>query len=801
MPRPSQEGGPDTKVHEHLTVSKSFRAANLQQARSILADEVPYLLCLPLKEMWISYPVDESDLKKAKKSLIQQGLLSDEQKWSPTVIREENFNSRINGSNETRVFQVFSHIFNVIMSSLASGDKQMPGCVDRMVHAGSIEPKSDRQSSHRPDAFLIAHSQTSPKPTESEMRWRDVTCPFEYKFGNGDATDNDVKALWSLHHIMRSDPRRIFSFGVTVRGTAFTIWLLCRAAPFLFDPFDWFKDPDSLIRFFVLLATSSATDLGFDTTIKRVGPGDFNLQYDIEGSKYNFSRLLYDIGADAPCGRGTWVFEVKIEGENEARVLKDCWVENREGKQMEHEIVAGIRETMKHDDFHRHFVNICGHLKTETSGWFREFCNILNEGTFEAKDNFRPQALILIRPNSKSIYDPMSTGGSVPNQNRHPDMLAPTTRPAPEVPPHSRFRYQVVYQEEGTTLYGVTSLEKAFKYLGQTVDAAQCLHEAGWVHRDLSPGNVIVVGDVAKISDLEFAKKRAARDLETLTRSDGLPKLNASDTRTGTLLFTAIEVQLGAYEFRQPGKKPLRPLDGGSSTDHRIFLYNPLHDYESIWWMAVWFVFNSKIDLNGSTRSASDSLQETLHKNRSGTFRSPGLFQQACKRLPAELEDICLWLDWMRETLCSAYHEFEMTFDGSDMLSVVADLREGLERIEGLARNVNTALPEVRMNRTRNEADQVVQCLEIREELLVDDGVEGMSSDDKMEELPVDCMVGSGGGPSSPGDDLFISGPPTAEPGTEFVLHSNKRIRDPESPDLRDPSRAAKYRIKLPDGP
>ena len=25
----------------------------------------------------------------------------------------------------------------------------------------------------------------------------------------------------------------------------------------------------------------------------------------------------------------------------------------------------------------------------------------------------------------------------------------------------------------------------------------------------------------------------------------------------------------------------------------RIWLHNPLHDYESIWWIAVWFLFTS----------------------------------------------------------------------------------------------------------------------------------------------------------------------------------------------------------------
>jgi len=38
---------------------------------------------------------------------------------------------------------------------------------------------------------------------------------------------------------------------------------------------------------------------------------------------------------------------------------------------------------------------------------------------------------------------------------------------------------------------------------------ATYLHEAGWVHRDYSPGNIIVLDKIAKISDLEFAKRRA----------------------------------------------------------------------------------------------------------------------------------------------------------------------------------------------------------------------------------------------------------------------------------------------------
>jgi len=63
------------------------------------------------------------------------------------------------------------------------------------------------------------------------------------------------------------------------------------------------------------------------------------------------------------------------------------------------------------------------------------------------------------------------------------------------------------------------------------IPALHYLHEAGWVHRDYSPGNIIVIGVEAKISDLEFAKRRATNQLEALTRP-GDPSLHlARDVR------------------------------------------------------------------------------------------------------------------------------------------------------------------------------------------------------------------------------------------------------------------------------
>ena len=48
--------------------------------------------------------------------------------------------------------------------------------------------------------------------------------------------------------------------------------------------------------------------------------------------------------------------------------------------------------------------------------------------------------------------------------------------------------------------------------------ALHCLHKAGWVYKDFSPGNIITIKGKTKISDLEFAKQQVAGELEKLTR-------------------------------------------------------------------------------------------------------------------------------------------------------------------------------------------------------------------------------------------------------------------------------------------
>lgn len=166
-----------------------------------------------------------------------------------------------------------------------------------------------------------------------------------------------------------------------------------------------------------------------------MGPRDFDLEFKIGGVEYNTTALLYDVGADSLCGKGTWVFRAAVKGTDEVRVIKDCWIESGRGEHTENTISKEIQDATGSQAFLKHFINICGECQTDTSRGFQKLCKTLTDGTFKV-------ALALADP-SWMIHSKL---------------------------PLPRFRLQVAYCEEGMSLFEVSSLEEVFRYLDQVMD-------------------------------------------------------------------------------------------------------------------------------------------------------------------------------------------------------------------------------------------------------------------------------------------------------------------------------------------
>ena len=183
-----QQSGPDTGVRESTTTSRTFRAAGLSQAREMVLREVTHLICLSTDHLWESYPLGDGVLMGVKQYLTGKHWLSEKGKWNKIdgkKITRKRFQVRSKGDGEVKTFAFFTGLFNVVLEHLRKNGHATS--VKKMVHAGFVEPDSTRTSSHRPDAFL--HMATKSPPAEGRFKWRELTCPFEYKFGRGDTID------------------------------------------------------------------------------------------------------------------------------------------------------------------------------------------------------------------------------------------------------------------------------------------------------------------------------------------------------------------------------------------------------------------------------------------------------------------------------------------------------------------------------------------------------------------------------------------------------------------------------------
>ncbi|KAG2009011.1 other/FunK1 protein kinase [Coprinopsis cinerea AmutBmut pab1-1] len=517
---------------------------------------------LPNREVELEAVVQ--DLKKSK-LLVARGRTSSKQRTSfPQTFKSFKSFFRSRTSNTTRVLNTVQTIGSAVRKALGR-------IADFEVNEYSV--KVEGKSS--PIAYGCITSNL-----EGPLRPTDIVAPIvampDDRDNPSEIDEDDTVFLSCAARIMHEDARRTFCYGITVQGPEATLWRFTRSLSVRSTPFDMTERSDLLIQFFVVLFGSRQHELGYDPLITLLP--DLSYVYEIPTNGhaatlfYKTAASLCDARPSGISGRRLRVWEVeqvesaanpvRIPG-TPNRVLKDVFLDS--GKRTEADIQEEIFDDIAQlaqdvtwrsrpilKDFPPHDVDELGDALE--NGKFRQLFSCII-----AKQVGEAEAV----PESHQLY---STGES-------PGMAAPVVcRP--------KRRCLFVYEHICTPLNDIPALGDAVDMLKLVLTPLRLMFLAGWVHRDISPGNILAYREApdspwaVKLSDLEHAKRFP----------DSEP--SGEDHIIGTPYFIAYEVHAGLYLY----PRWLDPDTPCPTYDIVPVVHGYQNELESIWWILIWLV-------------------------------------------------------------------------------------------------------------------------------------------------------------------------------------------------------------------
>ncbi|THH06436.1 hypothetical protein EW146_g9612 [Bondarzewia mesenterica] len=570
-----------------------------------------------------------------------------------------------------------------VVEAICTAATRYLGATQRLldfVHNPNSAPHSQqRDNLSRPDGYFILRRRSA------ETQWKDIAASAEYKKGYSldDPCDNMKKILWSMNHTLREDPRRRFALGFTIENTNMRLWFSSRAETLATEPFNFITDHKFVVHFFLSMMYADEVQVGWDPTIATHEVGG-KIQYDYtvrsarDGTEmvYRTKEMLSDIGADALRGRGTRVWKVvKLEGgeENEGGKYPGGTAKSVPASDVTERLEECLLTVECHGDVY--IGGVLDHTR-----------DLMTHGEkVETSTEISTQ-----RQEMKSGGSKVAKGSHIAAEDYH------AQQKAKRIKYHPKVHYRIVFKEVCDQLHSITSLSAVFHVLSWAAIGLSAIHQCGWVHRDISIGNILVLNSRAKISDLEYAKK--------------VEHDRTHDIRTGTAAFMSVETASQCYKFMPMETKSKinrefdfrvvsdasrrartsRPLTTGHRTQalskRPPYKYNPLHDLESIWWVAVYLVVNKEVinqDEDGSQREVAEraehqrewanSLFDSLI-GRVDLLRTPEQFTLQVPMLHPSVRWIGFdILDNARSLLVAQYTEVE-----KDLTSITETVADGL---------------------------------------------------------------------------------------------------------------------------
>ncbi|KZV77406.1 hypothetical protein PENSPDRAFT_184361 [Peniophora sp. CONT] len=383
------------------------------------------------------------------------------------------------------------------------------------------------------------------------------------------------------------------------------------------------------LRILASFATATREELGYDDTVKFVEfevidekKPDVRIWDYLVHDEDGFSRVfrtirpIADNGTDALTGRGNRVWEVRelvgggsLKGPSLA--LKDTWLDH--DRLPEYKTLREIEKDLGDDPRRRHL------LKVEHAGQVRRSDgkgDTTNAAVCDL-ERFQPiylrEDLVLkqnVEPGSRNSLT------SLPDKSTYPHLLQPEIYHGKS---WSLRRHDRMVSEFGDVFSGMTRYDTVFYTLHGALCALSAFHDAGWIHRDISPYNILLVkrvpGDpcscnysdcrartidgmelVAVLMDVEFALKLSSDDPHHAMCS-------------GTLDFMSRDVIGKSWDVSL--LPPSCLLDFPHDT--LPFRQNTFDDVQAFLWILVWTLLYSFLGGSLAHQSSPDRFRKAYY--------------------------------------------------------------------------------------------------------------------------------------------------------------------------------------------
>uniref|UniRef100_A0A8H7Y5C7 Protein kinase domain-containing protein n=1 Tax=Psilocybe cubensis TaxID=181762 RepID=A0A8H7Y5C7_PSICU len=394
-------------------------------------------------------------------------------------------------------------------------------------------------STHKVDACFTS----DPTPSRSnnkamKLNTTSMAVPLGFKLSSSKRHENNKKIVSANVQIMNGDVRRMFTFGITIECDQVTLWFHCRSHSAISVPFSFVTEPKKLIKVFmsILFATDEAR-------LRPVGNDGGPVRH------FQVIRPISIYRSNNITGRMSRIFKVTEVNSNPPStfVLKDVWIEesaNTEG-QIQEAIFADIEKFWQETTLPEEKEGLANlkrkHAALVASKGYKDyFLSIetdlegslskdivpaysLQRGLFNPPLRAKQRSVFSGQGSRHSAGTPRPISNAEKPQTLHRDYL-------------QKKQYRVVFKEVCKSIGELVYVGEVIDVLRQVLTPLQLMFCAGWVHRDISCGNILAHMHDAKwqvkLSDLEYAKQFPPPQ-------DYKP---ATDPKTGTPYFMPHEI-------------------------------------------------------------------------------------------------------------------------------------------------------------------------------------------------------------------------------------------------------------------